>query len=582
MKLFFLSFFCLLLPLFNASSTDRLAADELEYFNLILDGWEKRVGRCISFAQEIYVFEEIITKIDQNLERIDNVETLRKIYSFGFQAFNYISILCEKINPNSKPLQLQASLISFSRVLFDRKILTEEEIYSFITKAFVSIFEYGSNDPCSALSMLNFNFRNIEMYSRILLFFQIYLKESTFASNTDGIMIFFFYYMDILKQKYLFAQYLRDYHKISMGCLSFIHRHKSSLNEKYFILWLENFFPEYFRFSPSVLEMIFDFASSIKSAKEINIYMKMFTCAQIYSYIFSNINVFNKTGKFLFRMHEAYPEEIRSCISTLNSGVRSVLENQINYQYLLKCQISTYIQAIKLAEKLIDDFVPDSVSNLDSSSSSEIYKIWGDSLNEMAQLNLSILKEENRNKIKSILMRRFELLFQDFYGGYDDEILLLLNSFIPILIKLEENSEEFKMMARKVVSALSDRLERIYSVQDEIEIYSSHIKIHLSEFHGVVFDSSEYASVNLIKFVKHWKMNASALKDFIDYTTEVGWYTDHVVLANLLHRIMILVKSPKPFDLEESQSLGEIIRFFYQDLNIISKTQMMSLYLLLK
>lgn len=418
---------------------------------------------------------------------------------------------------------------------------------------------------------------------KIINFLLFYLKEKYYIiENHFDFMKLLFHFIGISKKQNLFDSVLNKYPELPIMCLSFIYKNKEKLADEYFILWQRVFFPDCFDFSESGLRMIFKMGDEIKNAEEINLFIKAFLSA---SEIFlSDKALLNTALNVLDRILEKYPTEFYAILDTFERTIQvEELKDKMEKRQQLRLQIYTLVESKRLLENLKIDFEFESISVFDPNQTTETFDIWNESLEQLELLNFNSLKIEDRIIIKDFLTDRFSKIYEEYCLDFNDEKLLVLNSFIPIFGKFGEVSENMRLNFVNIVTNLTDIYERISIFtgnMNEFDEFS--IKKYLVEFHGEVFDNSEIAALNVIKFSKYWKMNIFGVKIFIDFMINDGWYADEVLIENLAYRIMVLPDEEECFDIEEQQNLEEIIDFYYQELRIISKTQMMAFYILLK
>ena len=130
----------------------------------------------------------------------------------------------------------------------------------------------------------------------------------------------------------------------------------------------------------------------------------------------------------------------------------------------------------------------------------------------------------------------------------------------------------------QIASLFADHLSRRFALKSDTDIKLNEIGLFLQDFRGEVFPDCEIAAFNLSKFVMFWKLNLFAMKVFIDFVTDLNWFTNDVIINNLIFRVNKFAMAPlNGGGWDEAEELKEIIFYFGNELQIISKTQMLAL-----
>lgn len=556
---------------------------EVSELNLLLNDWDTQIYSFRSASNKLESFETIIPIVTEKLNRVKHVPTLQRIHSFIMDSLQHLTIipqtfemeqLCRAPMDNSgiksRCLKLMADVNEFIPVLFDSKALSEEEKFEIFILASLELFTNGPFIRESPLPSLLEKFNDSKLLLKSICFFLMYMRVDAKVINHKDLIEFFFSAAKIVTERnFTFASIVDDV-KVGNSCLSFIHKHKLLFaGNKYFRLWKKYFFEEHLNFNESELKMIFDFGSEIDDLKDIEIFVLLFSSNNNFNLIFSKPDLMETALNVLVQIHDNYNEGLLSLANTLPFNIRNVLLARVNSK-------AASFKACSLLSCLKEMVLNESEFSLAN------FKKLKTALIAMAEVQFNLLKAEEVQGINVLLIEKFSLLYDNYLIDSNEDKLFLLNFFVPIIAKLSKNniSDQVYLKAVDVTCKVSDIFERYLGGQIDKISTTEFLKIS-SCFHGEIFRNSQDSALNFLKFFKYWKFSASQFKDFYRFMPLGTGLTDSIFILNLLHRIKTLKNNQENLDLEEIHKIPEIINFFYQDLNILSKTQMIALHLLI-
>ena len=557
-------------------SASKLTKNELKKFNAVLDRWNARVDGEMNFSDDLKFYNDTLSVVESKLPLLaKEPNTLRRVYSIAFKTFDNISVISEFISLRTPAIKLLSCLYGFARYLFNDEIFTEDEIFEFFIKASNRLFMDGYNG-ISFTYLLSYNFKSTEIITQLVIFCALYFKNyDDHILGIEPLLCFFFRFLKIAQDKELIVSIMNSCPEMAMECLQFIHNHKKEFSS-FFREWNIAYFRHIAKIfhdeiEESKIRMFLDFGKNIWHESDLDWIVGIFSAKNIADYIYSKPLLLGYTLEILIDLEKNYPSRFSSCLGTLGPNQGANLITRMSEHASVKAHAFTALEIEKLLPRL---------QKKEGVSESVAYSDWETALRFMACLDVNFLTPEDRAATVEIVEKSFLKLFDEYSAcSHDDEsILVVLNCYIAVLCKMGNMSLDIYIKVVQIASLFADHLSRRFALKSDTDIKLNEIGLFLQDFRGEVFPDCEIAAFNLSKFVMFWKLNLFAMKVFIDFVTDLNWFTNDVIINNLIFRVNKFAMAPlNGGGWDEAEELKEIIFYFGNELQIISKTQMLAL-----
>lgn len=208
----------------------------------------------------------------------------------------------------------------------------------------------------------------------------------------------------------------------------------------------------------------------------------------------------------------------------------------------------------------------------------ESFKNWQFALEEMNKIKYEYLSREDFEKYSDIISESYENLYNVFKENETEQVLRVLNAYIPVNAKLNVFFKIGLTIAQEIATKYSDLLTAEFSQRKE-EINLKDLAVHINNFQGSVL-LDEDLFYNLTKFTKYWYMDIFTFKVFVDFLTNLNWYHDRIPLINVQQRVIKYLNSNRKE--KERKKLIEFGDYLQNDLKILSKTESLILNAVIK
>ena len=561
--------FLSLLTLLNASKLKKI---ELKNINILLDKWDARVNDTMTIREGLEFYNETISQVEKKLPELKgHPDILRKIYSVAFRTFDHLSAFYDLSDSKEKVVDLLSSLYGFFLVLFDNDYFTDDEMFDYFIKAVNRLIRNGQTGY-TYYNLIRYDFKNDANVIQIVYYLALYFQAEERLVGIEPLLQFFFHFLKIAESRGHFRAIFESQPNMAMDCLKFIHRY-APITGEYYSDWNSL----YFKYIHTVFEnhlnetdvkILLDLAKEVKEENDVDWVVGIFSASNLANFIYSTPKLLASALDIMAKFQVNFTLRFQSCLQTLGPKAGDKLSRHIQERETKKAQIYTVIEAKKLLPRF-------------KNSAAGSYKELAEALAGMNALKLEILKPEDASSIGQVVLEDFLSLYDEFQISYKDNILALLNEFIPILLKLQQVDADNHDKLREVVVLFSDRLALKYAQRTE-EIQLNEIGPLINQYRGEIFLDASEKAYHLSKFFMFWKLNAFAMRVVIDFTAQIGWYSDEIFINNLLFRATKFSVMKGINDPDEAVDLEQIIDYFYTDMGILSKTQRLALLLLIK
>lgn len=557
---------------FSLFKAAEMTETEVLDFHYTLNRWNARFARDSNVTSDLIFYELIVAKLKDKVPQLKHhPDTLKRFYEVSFKSFEQFSVLYEFAGDKTRPLKLLSELYGFAEILFDEQVFNEYQLFEYFIKAVNRIMKDGYYGD-SYESLVSYVFTKPEKLIKCIYFFTYYYDNED-LEGVEPLMHFLFRYLNEAKNRNLLVAAMNNCPEIAFKSLKFIHKHKSIIG-KYFVNWNEIFF-KYIRdtFSNHMNEddvkLLLELAKEIKTEDQIDWVVKIFQTSLIANFCSSNEKLLPLAVDILVKIKSKFPEKFNNLMGGLGKKTLEKFSKHIKKHEERKVQIGIVVEARLLLPKLKRTDGPNP------------YDQWGAALLGLKALKLGGLPIADAKNLGERIYNTFLSLYEDFKASNDDQILIILNCYIEVCQKLGFTPIDSVLKFREVVILFTDRLAKEFHIRTD-EIQFEELKSYLRDYHcDVFFDRSESA-LHLSKFFQFCKINKFNMRVFIEFTSRLGWFSPEVAINNLIYRVDVFAWMKVANEPGDEEELEQIIDYFYNELKILSKTQVLALSISVK
>ena len=547
--------FLLLLTFVNTTSLSRNVIAQL---NIALDDWKIQISAENSQKFDLGLLDAAITTVTSKIKTVSESPQLTSaLYHLALETIKISSQLYENYERGTIH-EILSKVYGLSSAFTQNH--SEDELIKFFHSAIECIFNNGTDWSFPELSI---NPKNNATILETVEFIGEFCKNGDLLKGREAVMNFYFYYAEMAQTRGLIESLVNAEHPIA--CLLFINKYKEFTEQIHF-QWVRLYFPYIHKVfnghtsEPSKINVLLDFCKIFRFEGDVDWAILIFSANNIADVIYVNPPLLAKALDILIFMRENFAERFASCVKLLGSRRSNKLLNEMEKRSLKKRQIKTALSVKKLLPNLkLTAGIP----------IEESLKKWQKTLEEMNKISLKDLSPEDTKSIGTVIKTSFEDLYSDYQENPMDQIIHVLNAYIPLNVKLDVFKTIGLSLARDISSKYANILATEFA-QRENETNLRDFAEFLDIFHGEVFDFEELV-FQLNKFTKYWKLNTFGFKEFVKFLTTINWFHERLVVLNVQQRIICFLNSER----DENQRTGilELVDYLETDLKALTKTE---------
>lgn len=505
----------------------------------------------------VELLDQSITLISSMVKTVSsNTELLNALYSLSVETIAKSDELYSIFDKETLH-KIFSDIYSFSTVFSHH--LTSQELVQFFYSCIECVFKHGTD---WSFSNILINSPNDETLIEIIEYIGKYFKDGESLKGKEPLKSFYFYYMELAQNRKLLQNFVNSEHV--MNSLLFIHKHFDP-SMSYFHQWVRLYFPYIHKVFEGHLEsfkvkVLLDLSRKFVDESDVDWAVLIFTANNLADFIYANPLLLVKALDILSFLMEKYSTRFTSCVELLGIKRAEKLINELEKRAIKRKQISASLLVRKHLPQLILDA---------SIGIEESFKNWKFALEEMNKIKFDDLSPEDFEKYSDIIRESYENLYNEFNENESEQILHVLNAYIPVNAKLNVFFKIGLTIAQEIATKYSDLLASEFSQRKE-ELTLRDLAFYVNNFQGSVL-SDQDLFYNLTKFTKYWNLNIFTFKVFVDLITNLNWYHDRIPLINVQQRIIKYLNSNRKE--KERKNLIEFVEYLQNDLRILSKTE---------
>lgn len=526
---------------------------KIRKFNDAIEIWKGQIGQRTSLE----LLDNCVTLISSMIKTFSiNTELINGLYSLSVETIAKSDDLYSNFDKESLH-KIFSNIYSFS-TLFAQNMTNQEQV-QFLYSCIACVFKHGTDWSFSNILIES---PNDETILEIIEYIGKFFKDGEKLKGKKPLKSFYFYYVELARNRKLIENFLNSEHV--MDSLLFI-RTCADPFMSYFHQWVKLFFPYIHKvfeghLESSKVKVLLDLCKIFVEESDVDWAVLIFSANNIADFIYANPLLLAKALDILSFLMEKYTARFMSCVELLGVNRAEKLVNELEKRTIKRNQISASLSVRKHLPQL----------QLDASIGiEESFKSWQFALEEINKIKLDDLSPEDYEKYGEIIRESFENLYNDFKENETEQVLRVLNAYIPVNAKLNVFFKIGLNIAQEVASKYCDLLATEFSQRKE-EINLRDLATQVNNFQGSVLSQNDLF-YNLTKFTKYWYMDIFTFKVFVDFLTNLNWYHDRIPLINVQNRVIRYLNSNRKE--KERKKLIDFIDYLKNDLRILSKTE---------
>jgi hypothetical protein len=528
-----------------------LSSDELLKLDVAIAGWKNQIvekGNVMLLDESIALVSSI-TKVASS-----NIELLNQIYSLALETIansdQFYSVLDER-----RLHKIFSNIYSLSEVFANH--LTNQELVHFFYISINCIFKHGTDWKFSSIFIKS---PSDEMIIEIIGNVGEFFKVDSELKGKDALISFYFYFIDMAK----FRGLIKD---IVTNSLLYVHKHTDHFMT-FFHQWVESYFPfihkvfERHLVEPSKVKALLDLSKTFVNESDVDWAVLIFSANDLAEFIYSNPLLLGKALDILSLLMERYTDRFMACVELLGLKRAKRIADELKKRAIKRKHILTALLVRKLLPRLkLDTSLP----------LEEAFESWKSALEEINRIKLDDLSPEDFENISDIIGESYENLYAEFKENESENVLRVLNAYIPINAKLNVFFKIGLDSAAEISSKYVD-ISAIEFSKRKKEIDLRELAIYVNNFQCSVLGDEE-RFIQLTKYTEYWNLNSFSFKVFVDFMINLNWFHEQVPIRNIQKRIIKYLNSNSNRNHNERREIKDIVDYLHNDLKIISKTE---------